>query len=425
MHERKYYLIQDGEKVDPAIKKLFSKGLEARDIKVNRKGEFFNFVGFLLSDENILISFPKNTFKTSYLKQLTNNKKKLSRYISILFNCIKRTANNKDSKYMGIRDEMDSNYPFLDFLEVYNYYKRYGLFTNEKEIKKFGYGGRISWKDTINKSPKLIYNNNLLFLPLVIKKNMQQYVFVSKCMAYVINSTLDKFSLFLDGERVSLDTGSVDFSNKYLVISQLKEVKRTVFKDIHQRLLNSLISFFMKEKTKGGDYQLKIYSFNLIWESMVKEYLRTKFLGIENLKIKWSDKVQNNLFVKKTFYPDIRGKVGYAIEPDYYLVSNNIRYIFDAKYYTSIKELDYKQISYYFLLKHIDAKRDSNGKILSVLKTYNALILPSAQNENSEIHFQLNSDYNMDEKDFIIMSYYLNTVNIMENYTMLNSEYIN
>ncbi|WP_062051530.1 hypothetical protein [Bacillus sp. JCM 19034] len=184
--------------------------------------------------------------------------------------------------------------------------------------------------------------------------------------------------------------------------------------------MDTLISFFEKDKNIGGNYQLKIYSFHLVWESMVKEYLRTKFSGLNNnLAIEWSDHLKNNKFEKNIFYPDVRGERSYSIEPDYYLVANNKRYIFDAKYYQKLVGLDYKQIAYYFLLKHYGSHRDDNGNIVNEPETYNALILPTEYEEYSEVHFDLNTEYNLNETQFIIMAYYFNTLNVMQNYITL------
>jgi hypothetical protein len=418
MNTREIYVVQDGDLVNPHTYLLFSNGFDPKDFIVNQDGERYNFVGFIFHNEKVLISFPKHSFRPTDLESLSHNRVWLNKSIRTLFNCIKRTVNNKNDKYVGIRNELNSDYPFLDFLEVYQYYKRYGLFTNEKEIKKFGYAGRISWKDTMNKSPKMINNHNLLFLPLIIKENIEQHVFISKCMAYVIDSTLEKFSLFLEGEKTNLHTSDIDFSNTSLVITQLKKVKRTLFKNIHQRLVDTLISFFEQKRNKGGNYQLKIYSFHLVWESMVKEFLRTKFSGInDRLEVEWADSLRDNHFVKKVAYPDHRGAEGFSVEPDYYLVSDDKRYIFDAKYYQTLSKLDYKQVAYYFLLKHFETRRDASGNIIHELETFNALILPTEKEPYNEVHFSLNREYNLNEKQFVIMAYYLNMINVMEHYT--------
>ena len=80
---------------------------------------------------------------------------------------------------------------------------------------------------------------------------------------------------------------------------------------------------------------------------------------------------------------------------------DSVRYIFDAKYYQNLKSLDYKQVSYYFLLKHAEATRDSENNVVSNIQTYNALFLPTELDEHSEVHFELDSFYNVDEAEFV------------------------
>ncbi|MBU9712003.1 hypothetical protein [Evansella tamaricis] len=419
MSNMRYHIVQDGDFVDPLTKIKFINQLNDRDIAFNQDGERYNFVGIIFNSENVLISFPKNTLNLEQREAFEKNRNTLYKHMHLLFQCIKKTVDARNDRYAGIRRELNADYPFLEFFVIYQYYKKFGLFTNEKEIRKFGYTGKISWKDTINKSPTVVNNNNILFLPLVIKNNVNEHVFISKCMAFVIDSTLEKFSLILQGNKLNLDTSDIDFTNKPLIISQLRNTKRTMFKNVHQRLVDGLISFFEQRDNQGGNQHLKIYSFHLVWESMVGNYLRKKFKRVtENDELVFSDEtMEHNPFMKKIVYPDVRGENGHRIEPDHYLISGNFRYIMDAKYYQAIKELDYKQISYYFLLKHFEAKRDSNGDVIEELKTYNALILPTAGKNDSEKHFEFNPEFNMNEERFVITIQYLNTLEVMRIYT--------
>lgn len=417
MLNKKYYVVQDGDIVTPDIKTIFSESLNPKDVAVNQAAEQYSFVGYVIKNENILISFPKHTFTNEEIIHLQKDHLKLTNYSKLLFKCIKKTIDKQNDKYVGIKHELNSDYPFMAFLNVYQYYQKFGLFTNEKEVKKFGFAGRISWKDTIAKSPIIVNDNNLLYLPVVVRENVDQLEFISKCMAHVIDSTLDRFSILLEGNKTNINVSDIDFSNKRFVISQLKKAKRLLFKNIQQQLVDSLISFFEQIDLKGGDIQLKIYSFHLVWESMVGEFLRNKFVKVNDAyEFVFSEKAEHKAFEKKAAYPDIRGKDGFRIEPDYYLVSDHIRYIFDAKYYQSLNELDYKQVAYYFLLKHFEAPRDSDGAVIRELQTYNALILPTEKESYSHTHFELNPDFNRDETKFVIIAQYLHTLTVMNNY---------
>lgn len=418
MQRRQYHVVQDAELVDPSIKAKFH--LQAKDLAMTKDGERYQFVGFIIDHDRVLISFPKHTFHSEQRLIIIQEPREIASYMRLLFGCIKKIIDQRNDKFAGILKELNSDYPFMDYLDIYQYFAKYGLFMNEKEIKKYGYAGNISWKDTIQKSPKVINRDNLLFLPLVVRNRIEEHVFISKCMAYAIDSTLEHFSLFLDGNKTGLETSDIDFKNKSLIISKLRHAKRFMFKNVHQRLVNSLISFFEQNDLKGGKYHLKIYSFHLIWESMIGDYLRHKFHRInESDELEFTNNTVPKQFAKTIVYPDIRGKDGFRIEPDYYWYSetDQIRYIFDAKYYIGLNELDYKQVSYYFLLKHYGIDKDSVDTMMEKLQTYNALILPTEGEDYSEIHFELDPSFNFNEERFIVIAQYLNTIKVMRHYT--------
>lgn len=310
-------------------------------------------------------------------------------------------------------EEINKSYPFESFLNIYQYYQKYGLFTKEREIKKFGYNGKILWKDTFNKSPMVINQGNILFMPTVIKKGVTGYVFVSKCMAYVINNTINKCHFIFDMPRVHLEYRDMDFTNSEKIISLLSQIKSSLFKDIHRRLIEDLITYFRHENRGNTHLQIKIYNFNLIWEDMINVYLNKYFLKIggdgELIFDSTSGKI--NDFKKGKFQLDSRRDETstYRIEPDYYYNEGKCRYIFDAKYYSRIESLDYKQISYYFLLRYID--NENNDELI----TYNALILPTSGPQIKKVHFELDKAFNRN-KEFRIIEHYLNVREIIRSY---------
>lgn len=421
-----YTVVQDGKFISDDIMKKYQDALNYRDILGTKEGNKVNFVGFIILNKDILVSFPKQFLSNEELEKISMEKQKMKEYIDIIFCVIKKCANKKGEKYLGIKDEFESSYPFSAFYEVYNYYKKYGLFIDKREIKRFGFNGNIQWKETVQKSPIVISKNKLLFMPMVIKDKVFEYVFISKCMAYVIDNTIHQYHSFIRLNKTMVDTGDIDFDNNKLVIAELRKIKRNIFKDIQKKLIDSLINFF--EKKRSGKYiQIKVYSFNLIWEELVENYLCKRFISVNKknnqFSLSFSDKdksIKNRLlFNKKRIYPDIRNStpiVTYRLEPDHYVIDGDNRYIFDAKYYEDINELNYKQVAYYFLLKSYDAKIDSDRKKNNLI-TYNALLLPTFKSiEECKIHFNLNPKYNMDEDEFIILEQYINVQKIMRNY---------
>lgn len=419
-------IIQDGALLESDVKQKFGSLFNYRDISGKEKGDYINFVGFIISEDNILVSFPKHFISEDQKDYLTQEPIKLREYMNLLFQTILKYSQKNNEKHIGVKNDLNAGYPFQSFFEIYDYYKKYGLFTNEREIKHFGYQGNISWKDSLRKSPIVINNNNILYIPLVIKNKVHDYVFISKCMAYVINSTIDRFSVFLNLNKVPLDVNDIDFNNRDFIISTLRKLKHSLFKDIHKRLIDNLIVFFEKEKHGTNSIQIKIYTFNLIWEDLVNDFLNKYFLKIDpsTNDIIFRKAETYNSFHKPTIYPDnidkgkIKGEdnfLGYSLQPDSYFIKDNCRYIFDAKYYQNIKSLNYKQISYYFLLKWYESNINSEG-IKTPVKTYNALILPTETEYKREMHFSLNTDFNEDEEEFIIIEYYLNVINLMKSY---------
>ena len=92
-------------------------------------------------------------------------------------------------------------------------------------------------------------------------------------MIYAIDYTLE---LFYTLWKKPLINGYI-FQKKYInnkayVIEQLHSIEKNLYKDMHKRLVSSLIDLY-ENITSGGQYFIKHYSFNSIWEDMVEKYL--------------------------------------------------------------------------------------------------------------------------------------------------------
>lgn len=415
MSKYKFLIVQDGIALDKYVEKKFNKYFTYRDISSNMKGNFINFVGFIFTKNKALVSFPKHFFTKKELKNINQNPNNLDSYLSILYSVIQKCMSSNNNRLEQVRQELNQSYPFEPFLKIYRYYQTYGLFTREKKISKFGTYGKILWKDTFKKSPMLINQGNLLFWPPVVREYISDYVFISKCMAYVINNTIEKFRFIFNFKRVNLEYRDINLMNHKKIIDKLRRIKQHLFKDIHLELIDDLIAFFIRETYSGDQLAIKIYSFYLIWEEMVNYYLNNYFLTVdvnndELIFTKTSERKNN--FQRQVFELDarrnIRGFKTYKIIPDYYYDTEDSRYIFDAKYYTTINELDYKQLSYYLLLKNY---QNENQR-----KIYNALILPTAQEQFKKIHFHLDNLFIRNNEELKILEYYLNMQEITKLY---------
>jgi hypothetical protein len=415
------FLGQDGTFIFESTKKDFDlvQGLDTRFKNKNINSEVYDFVGLVCKKDKTLVVFPKHYYSNDILSKNNKGNDNNEQDIHLLFDVIQKYIFNyksNASKFAGDKLDFESDYPFATFFSVYNYFRQFGIYNERITNTKVGYKGKISWKDTIRKSNKIYSDGNLIHLPLYIKQNKSKQVFISDCMAFVIDYTLDRFPFLFQLPKTNHKNSSFEFlENIEYVIKKLQEYKNQVFKDINKRLINDLINYFLEIEghKKGGDIHVKIKYFNLVWEDMIGHYLNNHFSHIDqnnNLYFE-TDNIESNIkFSKKTFQVD-KSFNNFTIEPDHYFIDDELQYIFDAKYYDVLDHLNYKQYSYHEMLK---SNKEEN-------KTISALIIPSDNEHSSEIHFSLAETYVKEgTTSTTIISQKLKTKNVMISY--LNSK---
>lgn len=388
--KQKIIFAEDGENINDEVKKFNLLDNDKRYSK--EKGECIDFVGFVIDDSKLLAVFPKHFFQNVDRTKITLAEKE--DYIRLLFNVIKKynidcQSNRIASKYIGAEANFESDYPFEAFYRTYEYYQKYGLYKEDEEKLVPYVNGKISWKKTIQKSNIIVSDGNLIFVPIYSKTKKYNEVFISECMRFVINYTIEKFRYFIDIPPINGTKYKMDFiDNKEYVLRKLYQYKMSIFKDHQKKLVQSLIEFFEQYNSikTGGAIHFKINYFNLIWERMVNEYLNNYFIGVdtEKHKLLFNEKVNINKmnFKKEKFYID-RSNNKFFIEPDHYYSNGNKIYLFDSKYYEQIDGLNYKQFAYTILLGN--SKTESNKEL------HSALILPGEN--NTELHLDLVEKY--------------------------------
>lgn len=398
--------LYDGQEIEiKEIEELKQEGFDfddkdfTRDLKVRNKRRL-DFVGFLYNNEKILPVFPKNFESVDHELDLRK-----------IFRVINKHKKTSPGTYFGPKGEnnIKSNYPFSTFFSIYDYYRKYGVHFKQKNyLKPYG-TGKVNWKETIRLSQKFILEENLIMLPIYHNQNKRIDTFLSDCMIFVIDHTIETFHLLIQEEKTNKPFPKFDFlKNKNFVIQNLQKIKNKTYRDIHIKLINDLIDFFDDFNETGEKYYLKHYSFYNIWEDMIKEYLNRYFLKFEDGKMVLSDSELNpkNNFLRPSefkFTPnDVKDKVKrkWRVEPDFYLEKDGAQIILDAKY-KKIKELDYKQISYLLFLKNQRKNVLSKKRLFS--KTHSALITPSNKNNTGTTeHFKMDPIYNKECSDFEI-----------------------
>lgn len=417
----KYYYGQDGEIADQNIIKIF--GLGTRELRHSDKldADVFDVVGFVYKDNKILVIFPKHYYESKDIDRFNQVNCSLQYDIKLLYNVIKKYIETEATSavawtYIGAKDGYSADYPFKAFYEVYDYLQKYGIYKEKDITVREGLSGRLSWKDTIKKSNKIISGGNLIFSPLYTYKKNYNDVFLTECMAFIIDYTIDFFSDFLimkkSGVRYSFDF----LNNIEYVIKQLNVYQSKIFKDTQKHLVQSMIDFFeqFKEKSKGGKVHVKIRYFDMIWQCMITKYLNKHFVGIDpvNGAAVFDESLFNsNYSFSHKSYTDIDlSHNNFYIDVDHIAYENDKLYIFDSKYYTAINDLNYKQLAYNELLRY---------RYPDAVEINNILFLPGA--DRADLHFSYAPNYigtrTIGTK---IIEQYIMPQKIMEDYLISN-----
>ena len=363
-----------------------------------------NFVGFLVNDKNdVFVVFPKN-YKVVEINQDTTQ----------LFKVISQHIQKRPDLYIGDQygKRFKSNYPFSAFFGIYEHFVKYGIYFEDTTYIKPNSGNKVNWKQTIQLSNKYISNKKLSFFPIYYNNKQYESAFLTDCMIFAIDYTLNKFSMFIELDKTGKGFPEVDLiSGKDEVLEKLYSLRSHTFKDYMIELIDNLIYFF-EQLNEGGTYYFKHYSFASIWEDMVMDYLKIEFKEVKDDKLIFDRSASKNIkFIKPSFRPNIANREQY-ISPDYYYGEGDTQLIFDAKYYTNIHGIDYKQIVYYLFLNVYREKLDEKPKFA---KTYAALLLPS-ETRSSKIHFKMDPQFNKTNKDLVISEEYLDIREVINVY---------
>lgn len=396
--------ILDGQSLPEDLIKNFDLSVENGDYKFKSNNIIScDFVGFVTNkDGKLLVSLPK------HYEILDNSITNLGLHdIHLLFNVLLAYSKQMDNNRSDLNDKVQTSYPFNAFFEILEYYKKYGLYREIEKSTKAGYSGNISWKDTIRKSTKIFNNNNLIFLPLQVKKQLTKEVFLSDCMAFALTYTINQFPYFIEDRVSIIQPSNFDFwNNKQYVVQKLIQIHSELFKDIHKNLVRSLIDFYSNIGNNGKFY-LKHNKFQNIWESMITKYLNKYFVsvGLDGLQFDTNQKKSEVHFYKHNEKIDLAR--GFELNPDHYYINPNksVQYIFDSKYYEAISSLNYKQVSYHTLMKY------------RAKETYSALIAPieDSKQEFSRKHIETTDT----SGHILIWEHYLSIKKVM--LTFLNS----
>lgn len=417
LNDPKIIAIEDGQPISNKIVSKFNLGFRdtGKIIKNNKIVQTSNFTGFVVKDDAILVSFPKHYINLKKFKNLPTINEKIN-HIKLIMNTIISYRSNRHYADYQKDTDINTNFAFEAFNEIYEYYQNYGLYNIRHKTLKKGYRGKIAWKKTISRSNKIVSNGNLLFVPFYVEDKNYSETFITDCMIFAINYTLALYGQFLSmptfSELAARGTVCPLNGDYAAIVQKLYSVKSRVFKDIHRRLVDNLIRFYQGLDSDGTTSRdIKYYSYSGIWERAVEKYLNKYFSGIsQNNGQDYLEFNGNNFdgkFAKYTIKHYDKAHPDNKLEPDHYYLdkSSHIQYIFDSKYYVKLDKLDHKQFVYHALLYR------------KAEKTYNSLIMPTRGKTRSEIFLDLNDEYLLDPSQKMqILLTHLNTQDVLKNF---------
>lgn len=386
-----YIIINDGDCIPEIEVKKYN--IENYCIKNSNNDYICNFVGIIIQQNNLIVSFPKNFIKQNNNNYNNNYKDIIKKILNIII--------KERIKTSGFDNGMDGEFPVKPYSEILNYYKKYNLYKRKSRNYKNGYSGKIDWIKTINKSKMIIQKNGIIFMPFKIQIQQDINTFLTFIMDYILTDATKYISYLSIIEPYNSVYQNFNKVDKSFIIKKLKYIKGFYYKDSEKNLIQNMIYYLEWKLRYNNTFILLTKEFFKYWESMVMKYLNRSNIDILSHTISYTNTISNKFYQPNFEYVESDEILNttkhkhYKIQYDHFFKDdiNKIIYIYDSKYFNDIKQLNYKQLFYHYHLKN----KYSDYTII------NGLILPSDENKYKTItHIN-----RLDLDDVIITEHYI------------------
>ena len=379
----------------------------SNDFEKDSRGRIlYDFVGIIVqSSGSVLAVLPKHFRVVDERSDL-----------STLFSLVLKASRHYDGSSDRVASDRLEDYPFAAFVSIYDHYRRWGLDIQFDSRYILGPPGVVDWRHTIQRGSWVPTSKDVVPFPVVYRSSQRNESFLSRCTVFAIEHTIELFGYFLNVASTGFMKPSFDLeADRKWIVDELIRLKALTFRDRLRSLIDSLLSFYRCSRSTG-DFFLKTRSFSVVWESAVLNYLNTSFVGINDGGMPIFSKGKGGLEFSKTPFYTNRSDAGQSINPDFYAYDADLseQYVFDAKYYTKLRELDYKQLAYTALLSGLRGGEDSR----KFCSTHSILFLPFSS-FGFEEHFSPNDsliDLGKWYRDFRIGASYLDARDVLLEY---------
>ncbi|MDE8339888.1 hypothetical protein PT226_05610, partial [Erysipelothrix rhusiopathiae] len=373
---------------------------------IDSKKIYPNFVGFVISNNELIVSFPK--------KYDTNgvNLKEINELAKLLLRNSSNLSDTIDGQFKG-------NFPLRAYLSVCKYFTEYGFYKQKMISYQRGKDKKVDWKKTFSESEAIINDDNIIFLPLILKKSISTDVFLTECMKIVLSEGYQKFGVFFS---TGVPYRHVNISNDYdynYIVTKLKTLLTTNNNDSTKKLIMAMIDFIQWLNNASKDVFFVTTSFSVIWQKMVHEVL-CKCLHITSNEYFFDFKNRASNSIQSEVSHDIQSQVNkatrnFSVRFDHLFMNDHNIYLFDSKYMITIDKFDYKQFAYNYMIKDW-IYRSQNKKNMII---HNALILPCSKEDYTKLHLDTTNEFHHEMmEDIIIKEHYFEMKKVIKWYLL-------
>ena len=341
-----------------------------------------SFVGMVVKEDNILLSFPKhyNVGKVSSQDEKLRILQSMKDILHII---------EQDRQLYGVEPgQLTDTIPIDAYHFVLKYYLELGLYHRQIRDTSKGYKGQINWHHTINSIRPLLSEGNFIYSPFIVTCEYDESIFITECMDYVLYDFYNSFQSLLDDiHPYKRQFYNLIYDEYNFCITKLQTLVERFFKDHERLLLNSLIRYFQWKSNRSKSSKFLTLYFEWSWERMVNSYLSShiRILG-DDYEITTEPQLSklniikpNNMDIEQRKKGD-RGR--FSIQFDHYLKIVTGRrqpliLLFDSKYFSNdVNIFNYKQAFYYYYLR---------GKYKNAI-IKNALVIPTSGERKTIVH---------------------------------------
>ncbi|MFW6030097.1 MAG: LlaJI family restriction endonuclease [Halanaerobiales bacterium] len=326
----------------------------------------FNFVGFLIINNEVIIVFPKTY-------SIPDRNEELKKHIKLLAGVLLKYRNEgslseEEKELLGNPDKNKYANRIAAALLLIKDFRENGFVRREKKDNRINAGNNIDWARTVKEKPPYFSNNTPYYIDMIVRHSRIDYMNMLFLLhKYSVNMSFKKFGWILGEGNYKSNLGISKMPcDVYLADHILNKEMQKTFVHREINLIKSIREFILGSAEDEIKSKIDIFGtcyFHHIWEKMCGNIFNNEYTQLKKYipRPVWRLSSNNSSTNYRNQIPDI-------------LFKDSIKsklYILDAKYYNVNSSLPgwhdlVKQFYYYYSInQHSD-----------ILELENILVFP-------------------------------------------------